>query len=604
MATTPIRNLSNTIATPAPTNLVVLDNGTVMGKATLDKAVKAVGDDLYAAQSSLGTAATKDVGTGAGELPDNANVLATAKDGDWTAKVAGAPTRPIYIKLREQVSAFDNMSGALADAIANSGTTSSDFTEITTKINEIIADFGSKGGKLILPAGSYYAKDILFSDRLQVIGEAFGSVVITMPDGVDGQIAYNPGQTTDTAVEYLHLENIIFDGNKSAAPKVFAASVVTVSLYQYLIVKNCAFRNATGYGFGAQAYPGGSFDGPQTEGYLENCYFLDNGDGIGGGADTFDGLDIKYCDKLTLIGCHGVGNSDTGINIRGRDVAIIGGSGRNNGSAGYALTGNQNGNNQQSEIKVFGVDASGNGLSGLLLWSGVSDPSAAIVRASVVGASLHGNVYGLNMPSASQTVRATVSDTHIFDNSGDGVNVNASAARLMIRGCDIIGNGIGEGGGSGIKNQGATLQVDTCALDGNSRYGFEDVGAGSYSIIGGATMIRGNTLGPIGYGSNKRTVVGASVRDYTGSSSDVVASAATVTLPEGGEYFVISGTTSITSITASWRGRRVTLQFAGVLTLTKGSNLALASNFVTSSADTITLVCDGITWLEVARSVN
>ena len=77
----------------------------------------------------------------------------------------------------------------------------------------------------------------------------------------------------------------------------------------------------------------------------------------------------------------------------------------------------------------------------------------------------------------------------------------------------------------------------------------------------------------------------------------------TLTLP-GGSFIKVTGTNNITSVTASWVNRRVTLHFAGVLTFTDGSNLKLAGNFVTSADDTITIVCDGTDWFEVARSVN
>jgi hypothetical protein len=84
-----------------------------------------------------------------------------------------------------------------------------------------------------------------------------------------------------------------------------------------------------------------------------------------------------------------------------------------------------------------------------------------------------------------------------------------------------------------------------------------------------------------------------------------VASASTVTLPDDVSAALISGTTNITSITAAGnKGREVRLVFAGVLTFTDGSNLKLAGNFVTTADDTISLVCDGTNWYELARSVN
>ena len=96
----------------------------------------------------------------------------------------------------------------------------------------------------------------------------------------------------------------------------------------------------------------------------------------------------------------------------------------------------------------------------------------------------------------------------------------------------------------------------------------------------------------------------------TGNGTQALASAAALLLPSIGSIFTVSGVTTITSIAAdntfksNWDGRQITLIFLGILTLTDGSNLKLAGNFVTTADDTITLVCDGASWYEVGRSVN
>lgn len=85
----------------------------------------------------------------------------------------------------------------------------------------------------------------------------------------------------------------------------------------------------------------------------------------------------------------------------------------------------------------------------------------------------------------------------------------------------------------------------------------------------------------------------------------VVASASTITLPTGANVVSISGTTNITTINASGHsGRTVTLFFQGALTVTRGSNVQISSNFVTTSQDTLTMCCDGVNWYEIARAVN
>ena len=84
-----------------------------------------------------------------------------------------------------------------------------------------------------------------------------------------------------------------------------------------------------------------------------------------------------------------------------------------------------------------------------------------------------------------------------------------------------------------------------------------------------------------------------------------VASIAALVIALGQRVVTISGTTTITSLTATGHnGAVVTLIFAGVLTFTDGGNLRLAGNFVTTADDTITLACDGVNWFEVSRSVN
>lgn len=84
-----------------------------------------------------------------------------------------------------------------------------------------------------------------------------------------------------------------------------------------------------------------------------------------------------------------------------------------------------------------------------------------------------------------------------------------------------------------------------------------------------------------------------------------VASATALPVPTG-QVVTVTGTTTITSITSTGlvAGSRITLIFAGVLTLTDGSNLVLAGNFVTTADDTVTLVFNGTSFFETSRSVN
>lgn len=93
-------------------------------------------------------------------------------------------------------------------------------------------------------------------------------------------------------------------------------------------------------------------------------------------------------------------------------------------------------------------------------------------------------------------------------------------------------------------------------------------------------------------------------RFYMGGGG-AVASATALPVPTG-NLFHVTGTTTITSITTTGLGTGLcfTMIFDGVLTVTDGSNLVLAGNFVTTAGDTLSVCFDGTSFYETARSNN
>lgn len=87
---------------------------------------------------------------------------------------------------------------------------------------------------------------------------------------------------------------------------------------------------------------------------------------------------------------------------------------------------------------------------------------------------------------------------------------------------------------------------------------------------------------------------------------DTIASASTLTVPDGLALAKITGTTEIKTINATGDGHLLVLKFAASLKVTDGSNLKLRNNesFNATADDTLTLVCDGTNWFEVGRSAN
>jgi hypothetical protein len=88
------------------------------------------------------------------------------------------------------------------------------------------------------------------------------------------------------------------------------------------------------------------------------------------------------------------------------------------------------------------------------------------------------------------------------------------------------------------------------------------------------------------------------------SAVPTVASAAALTVPPYADTIKVSGSVTITSITASRAQREVTLIFTSTAQVTDGSNLKLAGNFTGAADRTLRLVCDGTDWWEAGRSAN
>lgn len=122
-------------------------------------------------------------------------------------------------------------------------------------------------------------------------------------------------------------------------------------------------------------------------------------------------------------------------------------------------------------------------------------------------------------------------------------------------------------------------------------------------LQGNYNAVAGDTLTLLSDGTNwyelARRTAGAVIFTRVANT----ASAATVTLPAGGLVVVpITGTTTITSITAAAAGTVAVLEFASAACqVTNGSNLKLVGNYTSVVLGTLTLQCDGTNWIEVAR---
>jgi hypothetical protein len=95
-------------------------------------------------------------------------------------------------------------------------------------------------------------------------------------------------------------------------------------------------------------------------------------------------------------------------------------------------------------------------------------------------------------------------------------------------------------------------------------------------------------------------------RNISGAQPTTISAAATLTPTLASDTWAVTGDTSIESIGAdmSHFGRRITLKFSGACAVNPNGtgNVKLLQPFAGSQNGTLTLVCDGKDWLEVARS--
>lgn len=255
-----------------------------------------------------------------------------------------------------------------------------------------------------------------------------------------------------------------------------------------------------------------------------------------------------------------------------------------------------------------------------------------LARTTVLASSNAGSA--VNFSAGTKDVFATVTADHLLnpvltradiDNLRlDGNTISTTNANGDI---NLTPNGTGQ-----VVIKAGTAAAPSLAFAGDSNTGiFSPVGDQIYFSTGGSSTLRHIqfetqilSLGTIEWGNSndfasiimdtvfKRHAAGVL---RTGSSTTTIssligggatiASAAALPAPTG-RVFHVTGTTNITSITSTnfESGVAITMIFDGVLTVTDGSNLKLAGNFVTAADSTLSLVYDGTNWYETSRSTN
>ncbi|SDN84521.1 hypothetical protein [Ensifer sp. YR511] len=211
---------------------------------------------------------------------------------------------------------------------------------------------------------------------------------------------------------------------------------------------------------------------------------------------------------------------------------------------------------------------------------------------------LTGGAYGFSAIGTGDYGRIMFTGCRFLQNASNGVNIATSNFDGEFVGCNFYYNSVPDGGPAFISN---TTGVAPNLRD--SRFVANGGGTSpvSYSASSAGYVVSDITAdGPLGLlGTPKRC------DNIVASNSKVIASAATITLLPWGDFLTISGTTTISALSASTEDRVVSLLFQSALTLTHGANLVLkgAVNATVASGGIMTFLYNGSgNWREVSRN--
>lgn len=528
---------------------------------------------------------TADPASGVWAAPDSDN---TGASGAWQRVVEGDVYR-------------SGMFGIVWDGV----------TDTSQAVEDAIAYVGSVGGEILFPGGLGIFDAIPWVSNVTLRG-VNQSTIMKSPDGAS-QLFFNPDRTAvpPVQVENIKLFDIIFDGNTSSYTGVAGVSVVGLDPCRNILIDRCDFRNGSGYGLAFQSHP--SFTTSGAIGAVENVHirhsrFHDNGDG-GTDAIEFDGLDVKDCDNFVLDECEAFDNFVDGFDFRGRGIALNNCLGHDNGLSS-TLTGsgvqiNANvGNSGSSDMVVNGGKYYSNDGAGVYLaaGSGGVDPCTVFVN-NVQAYTNTGTIgVGVYVSNSGTTGIFTINGGYCYGNTRDGIEITQAHDVITINGAICNDNTR-----SGLSVAATKVRVTGLIAEGNTRYGYEESSGSSDNILDGAGELEGNTIGPILLGTNLRTVIGHGVGDFSPGVDDVIASAQDITLPFAATVVAITGTTTISGITLTYRGDIKTINAAAAFTLTHLGGGGLANlrlvggaNVAMTNRDVVVLLCNGVEWRQVS----
>jgi hypothetical protein len=480
-------------------------------------------------------------------------------------------------------------------------------TDDSAAIQKAINETAGSSKAVLIPGGVYLiGTPLLMRSNLTIRGASrAGTTLRLAPTSAGPILDASKSGSVYQSVDDLTLMDLTLDGDAEhtqlSEGQAAAPLLRTYQSHRWHIAR-CRVIRSRGLGIGLLGDPRSATSGqqgPHEDTYLVDCEF-----NLNGTVSKGNGIDTRSAKRITLEHCTATDNRDSGFCIKAQFATLVGCNALEN-TIGITLDSTTNAAESTADdayITVLGGSAERSTGAGIaILRNSDQGVDKGITYATVAGFNSRDNGRGLGTsepiaPYTDTAISLAIVGGHYVKNKDQGIAVNGP------RDLTIQGAGCRTNGSAGIEVLNtAQATITSCQLRNNSGWGLYIGGeAGTTNRIATAgNVIRDNGAGALfNSGTNSKAVAN------TSDQSATIASASTITLPSCEDTVLITGTTNITSIASSFNGRVVTLRFEKVLTVVKGSNLKLASNFATSDADTLTLACQGGTWYELARSAN
>lgn len=522
--------------------------------------------------------------------------------GNFIQSGTGAVVRTMQNKAREALS--------VADFLATGDGVTDDTATIQSAINEAAAT----GRALRFGPGTFIVTGLVGASNIELVGEGIGRTIVKRKASAAG----NAAVIDFTSKTGFALRGITFDGNKAA--QVNASQSCTLSACSAFVVAECAFINAKAVsgGFGT----GLAIVNCSTANKLSRvvgCQFTAN-DQDGLLARQSLGLDISS-NIASSNGAGGIAltdytfppitNAQTQITVSGNHCHSNTGSGI--GAAGYYTGGSLSApvygpSFESSYITITGNVCSANSVYGIAFQGALGAVtgnscfantgagfSAGILfnglASSCVGNSCYNNeVYGID---AGGSYHSVVNGNSCFANGEVGINLGGSVDcvcsgnQVVLTGSDVdIGitvPGLDGDGGTPFPTVGNGTVIEGNKIVLNSNSGSLGISVGrDYSfatvtnnVVAGATAAHqafAFEVSRIAHSGN----VDAYLIAVSGINAVVMASAATLIIPDHADMVFVSGTTGITNLRTKaqdfWfqkvRDVRITAQGSGYVRAT------------------------------------